>query len=80
MTTLGLRAFAGRLVLAASSCAVCFGVEIRVDAGRKIGAIRAFLGVNGGPICCGNLVDVSPYHQALGIPLTRIRDANWRWS
>ena len=70
----------GLLVLAASSCAVCFGVKIRVDAGRKIGAIRAIHGVNGGPICCGSLVDVSPYHQALGIPLTRIHDANWRGS
>jgi len=52
-------------------------VEIRVDASRKIGAIRAIHGINGGPICYGGVVDLSGYHKTLGIPLTRIHDANW---
>src|SRR5271166_3310563 len=56
---------------------VCPGAEIRVDAGRKIGSIRAIHGVNGGPICQGGMVDLSPYHKTLGIPSTRIHDANW---
>jgi len=50
---------------------------IRVDAGRKIGAVRPLHGVNGGPICYGGVVDLSAYHRVLGIPLTRIHDANW---
>ena len=51
--------------------------EIRVDAGQKTGAIRAIHGINGGPICYGGVVDLSAYHKTLGIPLTRIHDANW---
>ena len=51
--------------------------EIRVDAGRRIGTIRAIHGINGGPICYGGVVDLSQYHKAIGIPLTRIHDANW---
>jgi hypothetical protein len=55
----------------------CLAIELRVDAGHKIGAIRAIHGINGGPICYGGVIDVSPYHKALGVPLTRIHDANW---
>ena len=51
--------------------------EIRVDASHKIGAIRIIHGINGGPICYGGVVDLSLYHKTLGIPLTRIHDANW---
>jgi len=51
--------------------------QVHVDAGKKIGTIKALHGVNGGPICCGSLVNLSPYHKALGIPLTRIHDADW---
>ena len=51
--------------------------EIRVDASRKIGAVRIIHGINGAPICYGGVVDLSPYHKTLGIPLTRIHDANW---
>jgi len=60
-----------------SRTSFCPAAEIRVDAGRKIGAIRALHGVNGGPICYGGLVDVSAQQKALGIPLTRNHDANW---
>ena len=70
--------FAWTLALAVlSGASVCRAAEIRVDAGRKIGTIRAIHGINGGPICHGGMVDVSPYQKALGIPLTRIHDANW---
>ena len=51
--------------------------KVHVDAGKKIGTIKAIHGVNGGPICLGSLVDLSPYHKALGIPLTRIHDVDW---
>lgn len=55
----------------AGSFAVC------VDAGRKTGTIRALHGVNGGPLCLGGTVDLSTYHRALGIPATRVHDADW---
>ncbi len=51
--------------------------EIRVDASRKVGVIRAIHGINGGPICYGGVIDLSAYHKILGVPLTRIHDANW---
>jgi len=60
-----------------SQASVCPAAEIRVDAGRKVGVVRALHGVNGGPICYGGLVDVSAQQKALGIPLARIHDANW---
>ena len=62
------------LLLVAADCPAA---TIRVDAARKIGAVRAIQGVNGGPICYGGVVDLSAYHRALGIPMTRIHDANW---
>src|SRR5208283_402167 len=65
------------LLVAQPRPTACAAAEIRVDAGRRIGAIRAIHGVNGGPICYGGVVDLSPYHKTLGIALTRIHDANW---
>ena len=47
-----------------SRTGVCRAAEIRVDAGRKIGAIRALHGVNGGPIWCG--VALALYVAGLG--------------
>jgi len=76
--SLSLVLCAGMLTLAAlPRTTPCPAAEIRVDAGRKIGAIRAINGINGGPICYGGAIDVSTYHRALGVPLTRIHDANW---
>jgi hypothetical protein len=71
--------FFGGLVSLTGFCpeAACPAATIRVDAGRSMGAVRAIQGVNGGPVCYGGVVDLSPYHRALGIPLTRIHDANW---
>jgi hypothetical protein len=70
--------FGGLVGLTAfSPGAACPAATIRVDAGRSVGAVRAVHGVNGGPVCYGSVVDLSAYHRALGIPLTRIHDANW---
>jgi xylan 1,4-beta-xylosidase len=55
----------------------CLAAEVRVNVGRKTGSIRAIHGINGGPVCYGGVIDVSAYHRALGVPLTRIHDANW---
>jgi len=70
----------GRTVLCLGMMIVAcpaWAATLQVDAGHKIGTIRPIHGVNGGPICYGSLVDLSQYHKALGIPLTRIHDANW---
>jgi hypothetical protein len=66
--------FAFILLLIAVNCPAA---TLRVDAGRKIGTVRPIHGINGGPICYGGIVDLSSYHRILGIPLTRIHDANW---
>jgi hypothetical protein len=72
--------FALILLLVALNCAAA---TIRVDADRKIGrfpygdTVRPIHGINGGPICFGGLVDLSPYHRTLGIPLTRLHDTTW---
>lgn len=55
----------------------CPATTIHVDADRRIGVVRPIHGINGGPICYGGIVDLSPYHRALGVPMTRIHDANW---
>ena len=55
----------------------CPAATIHVDAGRKIGEIRPIHGTNGGPVCYGGVVDLSKYHRTLGVPMTRIHDANW---
>ena len=55
----------------------CAAATIRVDAGHKIGTVRPIHGINGGPICFGGLVDLSPYHRTLGIPLSRVHDSTW---
>ena len=53
------------------------GSEIVVDCAKSIGGIRALHGVNMGPLDHGGLVDLSPYHRALQIPLTRLHDCHW---
>lgn len=68
------RTFAFILLLIAVNCPAA---TLRVDAGRKIGTVRPIHGINGGPICYGGIVDLSSYHRTLGVPLTRIHDANW---
>ncbi len=70
----------GRTVLCIGVMAVASVLQaatLKVDAGHKTGRIRPIHGVNDGPICYGGIVDLSPYHKALGIPMTRIHDANW---
>ncbi|MEI6809867.1 MAG: hypothetical protein WCN95_14210 [bacterium] len=62
---------------ATNAPAAASSLVIRIDAGRNTGTIRALHGVNGGPLCLGGTVDLSKYHQALGIPSTRVHDAAW---
>lgn len=51
--------------------------EIRVDAGKRVGAVRRINGGNGGPICFGGLVDLTERHRRLRIPINRTHDPNW---
>jgi xylan 1,4-beta-xylosidase len=67
-------------VLIAGACACSFavvGTELRVDFAASQGRIRPLHGVNLGPLCYRGTVDLSEYHRALGIPLTRLHDVPW---
>lgn len=51
--------------------------EIKVDLSRRSGTIKALHGVNNGPVCYGELIDVSHHYAEAGIPLVRLHDPNW---
>ena len=51
--------------------------ELTVDFSRTNGLIRPLHGVNLGPLCYRGMVDLSPYHRELGVPLTRLHDVVW---
>ncbi len=50
---------------------------LEVDFSRPIGQVRPLQGMNGGPIACGEMVDLSQRHRELGIPLMRLHDCHW---
>jgi xylan 1,4-beta-xylosidase len=52
-------------------------VELRVDCAQRVGEIRALHGVNNGPLCYGETVDLSPYFRELRFPLARLHDSDW---
>jgi len=51
--------------------------EIRVDFGQIVGMIRPLHGVNGGPLCRGETVDLTTAWREAGIPVTRLHDVEW---
>lgn len=51
--------------------------EIKVDLSKRRGTIKALHGVNNGPVCYGELIDVSHHYTEAGIPLVRLHDPNW---
>jgi hypothetical protein len=53
------------------------GQLIEVDLQKSAGDIRPLHGVNGGPLCYRGTVDLSAYHRALRIPVTRLHDVPW---
>ena len=51
--------------------------ELMVDFSKTNGVIRPLHGVNLGPLCYRGMVDLSAYHRALTLPLTRLHDVVW---
>ena len=52
-------------------------VEWTVDFSRTNGVIRPLHGGNNGPLCYGELVDLTKFHRELAIPFTRLHDSAW---
>jgi hypothetical protein len=51
--------------------------ELAVDFSKAAGIIRPLHGVNLGPLCYRGMVDLTAYHTALNLPLTRVHDVVW---
>ncbi|TNJ64769.1 hypothetical protein FE784_18130 [Paenibacillus hemerocallicola] len=51
--------------------------NIRIDFSEKLGAVKALQGVNNGPLCYGNVIDVTHSYKELAVPWVRIHDPNW---
>ena len=52
-------------------------MDMTVDFSRDAGRIKPLHGVNNGPVCYGNLVDVTDYYRNAGFPYVRLHDTNW---
>jgi hypothetical protein len=53
------------------------GPVLRVDCSQRAGDIRPLHGVNNGPLCYGETMDLSPYFRELAFPLARLHDSDW---
>src|SRR5436305_1734698 len=51
--------------------------ELRVDCAVRDGTIRPLHGLNAGPLCYGETVDLSAAWRELGVPITRLHDCEW---
>ena len=64
-----------------ASLGLCAGLvgagEVTLDFAATNGVIRPLHGVNLGPLCYRGMVDLTPYHRALGVPFTRLHDVVW---
>lgn len=50
---------------------------IRIDFRDRTGEVKALQGVNNGPLCYGNVLDVTDAYKEMGVPWVRIHDPNW---
>ena len=50
---------------------------VRVDFAAPAGTIRPLHGVNNGPLCRGETVDLSEYWKQIDVPLARLHDCDW---
>jgi hypothetical protein len=64
-------------VLILTAVTASSAAQLTVDFAETNGVIRALHGVNLGPLCYRGVVDLSPYHRQLSIPLTRLHDVVW---
>jgi hypothetical protein len=53
------------------------GAEIQVDFSRTDGVIRPLHGGNNGPLCSGEILDLTAFHRELRLPFTRLHDSAW---
>ena len=51
--------------------------QMRVDFGSAVGRVRPLHGVNGGPLCRGETIDLTGQWRTLNVPLTRLHDCEW---
>lgn len=65
------------LICSAAGASAAERVELVVDCAQRLGAVRPLHGVNNGPLEDGGLLDLSEFHRALAIPLTRLHDIHW---
>jgi len=71
------RILAACLAMAALAPGAATAADIVVDAAKAAGEVRPLHGGNSGPLNGGETIDLGAYHQALGIPYTRLHDCNW---
>jgi xylan 1,4-beta-xylosidase len=67
----------GALLILLLATAGAAASELPLDFSRTNGFIRPLHGVNLGPLCYRGLVDLTDYHRALKLPLTRLHDVVW---
>ena len=69
--------FAAGVHLVATLAGESDAAEWTVDFSRTNGVIRPLHGGNNGPLCYGELVDLTKFHRELAIPFTRLHDSAW---
>lgn len=75
---------ASRLFLVLTACGMALppaapAAEIVVDWAQPAGEFRAVHGANFGPLCANGTVDLTPFHRALALPVTRLHDIPWTY-
>lgn len=54
-----------------------WGLTVRVDVQRRIGAVRPLHGVNNGPLDFGGLIDLTESYRQIAVPHIRLHDCQW---
>lgn len=54
-----------------------WGLTVRVDVQRRIGAVRPLHGVNNGPLDFGGLIDLTESYRRIAVPHIRLHDCEW---
>jgi len=52
-------------------------IDLRVDCSQELGRIKPLHGVNAGPLCQGEMVDLTAAWREAAIPLARLHDCDW---
>jgi len=54
-------------------------VQVKIDAARVIGRIKALNDVDNGPLCQRGIVDLSRYYKEIGVRNVRLHDVAWTY-